>query len=107
MIKEKIIEQRKVLKVSCYKYHKYIYSDTPELAECDFGFEDINHLCKNCIWFSVKKVPHEGKPLVSDREIDGAEIEKLIPLYDSMNRLMNSRKVPVSLDGKVPNEEDD
>ena len=55
----------------------------------------------------MKKVTHEGKPLVSDREIDGAEIEKLIPLYDSMNRLMNSKKVPVSLDGKVQNEEDD
>ncbi len=107
MIKEKLIEQRKVLKVSCYKYTKFIHSERPDLAECDFGFEDINPLCKNCIWFSVKKVPHDGKPLVADREVDDEEIEKLIPLYGDMNKVMNSKKASVEIEERPPNEEDD
>ena len=76
-MKDKILEQKKIIRVGCYKYAKYAYTDHPELGDCPYGFVEITPSCKHCIWFSVKKVVLNGKPIITDREITLHEAESL------------------------------
>lgn len=84
-MREKFIEQKKVLRISCYKEHKYQAPKNAPLdvqvryrqrQKCDFGFEEITMLCQQCKWFDIKDIADaaSGQPLITDKVIDKADI---------------------------------
>lgn len=93
----KIIEQRKIMKVSCYKWEKYRLKDA-ELAKCPWGYIEINPMCQNCIWFTVGKVSAEKRALVFDREIASEDIPQLVTDWKALEAV--SKAAPVDPETK-------
>lgn len=79
-MKEKIIEQKRILKLRCYKWEKFYRVDERKAA-CPWGYTEINENCKNCRWFDIQKVGLNGAPIVTDREVTASEVPQLAREY--------------------------
>lgn len=69
-MKDLIIEEKKILKLVCYKAIKF--KGTPEEI-CPFGFVEIVETCKNCKWFTISTMTIKGMPAVENRELKRIE----------------------------------
>ncbi len=85
-MREIFVEQRKVLRLACYREQKFAVVPGDPLdvqlrkrasQACDFGFEEITPLCKNCVWFQILDVVVDGKPIVNDSKIDRSSVSQL------------------------------
>lgn len=95
-MEKKVLVQQRVLEISCYKWEKFappantrdlaVIARARELQKCDFGFTEITHACKNCIWFRIAKVGLNGRPLITDREIPRTEIPALAREWAEANK---------------------
>lgn len=64
------IEQRKVLRLACYRAHKY----GKKIAEvCPFKFTRIQPDCKNCVWFKILDETKTIKALLKEEELDATK----------------------------------
>lgn len=97
-MKDKYVEQRKVLCLECYKFKKHLKSGQSSLGKCDFGFTEIGPLCKNCVWFTIKKVNYGGGALITDREIDPGSIPQLARFYKTQEKINGA--VPIKAEDK-------
>lgn len=91
-MKDKLIEQRKLLKVGCYKWHKFKDKDV-EQAKCPWGYVEIQPVCQNCIWFSIQKVSADKQVVVFDREIDLVEANRLVIQWEQEARVEKAAPV--------------
>lgn len=63
----KILEQRRILVLSCYKSKK----ESKPISECcPFTKTEINDGCKNCIWFKATDVTSQVKEWMKEKEIE-------------------------------------
>lgn len=62
----KIIEQRKILRLVCYKSAK---ESKPIKDVCPFEFIELKETCKNCIWFHVSDESKRIKKWLKEKEI--------------------------------------
>lgn len=90
MAREKFIEQKKILRLGCYKEQKFapdprdpidVRARKAKQAECDFGFQEITPLCKNCVWFQIVEVSAMGRPAVTDKAVDRSDIATMVLEY--------------------------
>lgn len=96
MAKSKLLEQRKVIMISCYREEKFAITPDvpPEMHEvfrqkqiCRFGFTEMQPVCQECKWFKISKVSDGSKvPMMTDREITADEVENLRVEYAVLNR---------------------
>lgn len=116
MPREKFVEQKKILRLGCYKEQKFgpgpndpidVRARKASLAACDFGFQEITPLCKNCVWFQIAEVSANGGPCISDRILERSDIPTLAIEYKQGDtadpefaRLISMEKAR-SLEGKV------
>lgn len=84
----KFIEQKRVLKLQCYKWVKFSKIDL-EKAACPWGYTEINEMCKNCRWFDIEKVKVNGQPVVTDREIGSVEVPRLATNYQDFGKVID------------------
>lgn len=86
MPREKFVEQKKILRLGCYKEQKFgpepndpidVRARKALQAACDFGFQEITPLCKNCVWFQIAEVSANGSPCVSDRILERSDVAVL------------------------------
>lgn len=84
----KLIEQKRILKLQCYKFVKFGKTD-PEKAKCPWGYEEINEMCKNCRWFDIAPVRLDGNAIVTDREIIAAEVPALAESYQGFSKVID------------------
>lgn len=90
-MKETFVEQKKVLRLACYKEHKFappqgapidVVARARARQACDFGFTEIMPACKNCVWFKIFQVgAPDGSPLITDRVIDRSDVSSLAVEY--------------------------
>jgi len=109
-MKTKLIERRKVIKISCYRETKFADSaDDPgwikkmksEKRECIFGFDKIIPACQECRWFYMQKIDDGfGRALIVDREIENVDIDKLINEYSKMDTIMISESLKEDSGGR-------
>lgn len=87
-MKDKIIEQKRILKLRCYKWAKFHQSDSIRAA-CPWGYEEINEMCKNCRWFDIQKVTVNGEVVVTDREISHLDVPLLAAEYKAFDKVID------------------
>ena len=66
----KFIKQTKVLRLVCYRAHKF--AGTKE-AECVFGFSEITEQCKHCVWFKIVDETRKVQGLLEEYELNPEE----------------------------------
>lgn len=91
---EVIIEQRKIMKASCYRWTKYRYKDE-KMAKCPWGYTEINPMCQNCIWFSVGKVAAEKRALVFDRKIEVRQIPQILGEWSELSKVSEAAPMDI------------
>jgi len=89
-MKKKFFEQKKVVEASCYKHSKYIFSDSPDLAVCPWGYTEIQPNCNHCTWFTVKKVAIKKRPVTTEQEIALDDIASIAEQYMISDRANNA-----------------
>lgn len=63
----KFVEQRKIMRLVCYKSHK---EGKPIKSVCPFGNSEIKEMCKNCMWFKVVDESTKIKTYFKENEIE-------------------------------------
>jgi hypothetical protein len=90
MAREVFVEQKKILRLGCYKEQKFgpqpgdpldVRAMKSAKAACDFGFQDITPLCKNCVWFQIIEVSVNGRPAVADEVLERSEVNQRALAY--------------------------
>lgn len=73
-----IIEQKKTIRLTCYKAVKFANDPDPTKKDCPwepYGYKGIQEACKNCRWFTVTDEKHAGRPMIIDTEIGKVPIQ--------------------------------
>lgn len=87
-MKDKILEQRKIIKVGCYRQKKF---KGTEKEDCPHGFIEVNPLCKHCVWFQIMKM--SGTGIVVDMEITEEDIPRIKEEYRKMEILSGAKTI--------------
>ena len=78
----KFVEQRKVLRLTCYKSYK----EKARIKEvCPFGQDELKETCKHCVWFKI--VDESGKIKNRFNETEIKENEPIVLKIDDLKRL--------------------
>ena len=85
MTRSKTIEQKRVLKISCWREEKFLNDSI--LSACRFGFTEIQPQCQECRWFKISKVQDaRGGALITDRELSPEELTQTREQYLLQNQ---------------------